>query len=177
MDILYSDSDILMIIKNLILPIYVGNSKIFIKENKAAGYNSIRVSCEKSAYRINATADMLLATVKTTSQVKYVGLLNIYRKDLQAAKIPFTEIKSSNYLRLPLYVFSPLSGYEESIKKIINKIFINLFCFESFGCCGKYVECSDAKHCIHDDKAFSTACMYRKNLESGRIFYGKNKNI
>lgn len=47
----------------------------------------------------------------------------------------------------------------------------------SFGCCSLFVECSDAKHCIHENKLYSKACEYRKNLEMGRIFYGKNKTI
>lgn len=51
------------------------------------------------------------------------------------------------------------------------------FAGEGFGCCGYYVECSDAKQCIHPDKLFARACAYRRNLENGRIFYGKNKNI
>ncbi len=46
-----------------------------------------------------------------------------------------------------------------------------------FGCCSRYVQCSDAKKCIHPNKLYSTACVYRHNLEHGRIFYGKNKNF
>lgn len=46
---------------------------------------------------------------------------------------------------------------------------------EYFGCCGKYNECSDAKKCLHDDQLYSKACYYRKNLEAGNIFYGKNE--
>ncbi len=48
---------------------------------------------------------------------------------------------------------------------------------ESFACCGRYVECSDAKKCTHPDSMIAMACAYRKNLEGGRIFYGRNKNI
>jgi hypothetical protein len=40
-----------------------------------------------------------------------------------------------------------------------------------FGCCSQYKECSDAKKCIHPDKERSKYCQYRKNLESGKIFY------
>lgn len=47
----------------------------------------------------------------------------------------------------------------------------------SFGCCSLFEECSDAKRCIHPNRLYSTACAYRHNLESGRIFYGKNRNI
>lgn len=46
-----------------------------------------------------------------------------------------------------------------------------------FGCCSLFEECSDANRCIHPNRLYSTACAYRHNLESGRIFYGRNKNI
>ncbi len=48
---------------------------------------------------------------------------------------------------------------------------------ESFGCCNDHVRCSDAKQCLHLNDREYWGCYYRKNLEAGRIFYGKNKNI
>ncbi len=47
---------------------------------------------------------------------------------------------------------------------------------KSFGCCSRFIECSDAMKCVHENKLYSTACSYRKNLENGKIFYGKNNN-
>lgn len=47
---------------------------------------------------------------------------------------------------------------------------------ESFGCCSRYNECSDKKECIHPDPKFAQGCMYKENLEKGRIFYGRNRN-
>jgi len=46
----------------------------------------------------------------------------------------------------------------------------------AFGCCHRYTECSDAKKCLHPNLMYSTACNYRKNLENGLIFYGKNRS-
>ena len=46
-----------------------------------------------------------------------------------------------------------------------------------FGCCSQFEVCSDAKECLHVNKLYATACKYRYNLENGKIFYGKNKNI
>lgn len=46
-----------------------------------------------------------------------------------------------------------------------------------FDCCSLYEACSDATHCVHPDADFSLKCGYRKVLQSGRIFYGKNRNI
>lgn len=46
---------------------------------------------------------------------------------------------------------------------------------ESFACCARYDECSEQKKCVHRNQLYSKACQYRRNLEAGKIFYGKNK--
>ena len=48
---------------------------------------------------------------------------------------------------------------------------------KGWDCCSRFEKCSDAKVCIHPDKEFALGCGYRKILNSGRVFYGKNKNI
>ena len=48
---------------------------------------------------------------------------------------------------------------------------------DSFGCCSRFIECSDARKCVHENKLYSKACIYRVHLENNQIFYGKNKNI
>jgi hypothetical protein len=44
-----------------------------------------------------------------------------------------------------------------------------------FGCCGSCEKCSDALKCI--DPEHGKYCYYRQNLEAGKVFYGKNRNI
>lgn len=48
----------------------------------------------------------------------------------------------------------------------------------SFGCCHRYRQCSDAKRCLLQDIDSERAkqCTYRSKLEQGNIFYGKNAN-
>lgn len=48
---------------------------------------------------------------------------------------------------------------------------------EPFGCCNDFIRCSDALRCLHLDNPEYVGCAYRKNLEAGKIFYGKNKTI
>jgi len=48
---------------------------------------------------------------------------------------------------------------------------------DSYACCSSYVECSDAKHCTHENLLYAKKCIYRRNLEAGKIFYGKNRTI
>lgn len=49
--------------------------------------------------------------------------------------------------------------------------------FHTFDCCGRFEQCSDALRCLHPDPEASLGCSYKRNLLSGKIFYGKNKNI
>ena len=81
------------------------------------------------------------------------------------------------------YAQIPLITTEESIS-FIREMLCELFqeCFnrqnvESFGCCNDHVRCSDARGCLHQEDRFYLGCIYRKNLEEGRIFYGKNRNV
>ncbi len=67
-----------------------------------------------------------------------------------------------------------------ALKENISMVFVDVlktYENESFGCCSRYLECSDAKECVHPSKIKREACQYKTNLEHGQIFYGKNKNI
>lgn len=75
--------------------------------------------------------------------------------------------------------------FKENDENIFSYIQQNiLYCLKhyeskakTFGCCSQFIQCSDRKKCVHKNKLYSMACSYRKNLDAGRIFYGKNKNI
>ena len=45
---------------------------------------------------------------------------------------------------------------------------------DNIGCCSRYRKCSDAMRCVSPYPDISARCVYRKNLESGKPFYGKN---
>ncbi len=66
--------------------------------------------------------------------------------------------------------------YMELLKKAKRIIFRNTIT-ETFACCNDYERCSDAGKCLKTEDRFYNGCLYRKNLEAGRIFYGKNKTI
>lgn len=80
-----------------------------------------------------------------------------------------------------LYVFTitqsdQLSVFIEWLRKLKRENFRALVS-DTFACCNSFVQCSDAGHCIHENDRFYNGCYYRTNLEQGRFFYGKNKNI
>ena len=47
---------------------------------------------------------------------------------------------------------------------------------EPFAGCHLFRLCSDAKQCLIPNRSDSNHCIYRKNIESGKIFIGKNAN-
>lgn len=49
--------------------------------------------------------------------------------------------------------------------------------YSMMACCNDFVRCSDALECLHKYEEDYAGCWYRKNLEKGRIFYGKNRNV
>ncbi len=66
--------------------------------------------------------------------------------------------------------------YMELLKKAKRTIFRNTIT-ETFACCNDYERCSDARKCLKTEDRMYNGCLYRTNLEAGRIFYGKNKTI
>ena len=66
--------------------------------------------------------------------------------------------------------------YMELLKKAKRVIFRNTIT-GTFACCNDFERCSDAGKCLKTENRMYNGCLYRKNLEAGRIFYGKNKTI
>ena len=79
------------------------------------------------------------------------------------------------YFRLVIDETHPLEDYTDFLTRIAGET-VNRYPKE-WDCCSRYEECSDAKKCVHPDKAIALGCGYRKILASGRIFYGANRNV
>lgn len=95
-------------------------------------------------------------------------------------KIPdtmqFRKLKSDpNFCRIDIPSADAIVEYSDLMCSILHEQ-LNSFPTE-FGCCSRYIECSDERKCIHPDLNMALGCAYRKNLQKGKVFYGKNKNI
>ena len=76
--------------------------------------------------------------------------------------------------------FSSINITDESELHHLDKVIIEIFeasTSKDIGCCSSYVSCSDARRCVNSNPEIFLHCAYRKNLQKGNIFYGKNKNI
>ena len=83
--------------------------------------------------------------------------------------------RGAAYTKIPLATWEDIQKHTFMLQEILQLIIDRIP--KEFDCCSRYKECSDAMRCIHPDKDFALLCGYRKILRSGRIFYGKNRNI
>ena len=47
---------------------------------------------------------------------------------------------------------------------------------DTFGCCSSYIECSNARVCLHASDPEYGGCAYRANLDAGIVFYAKHSD-
>lgn len=83
--------------------------------------------------------------------------------------------KNEKYYRVLITDEHPFESYIPFLVSVVSET-VNRYPKE-WDCCSRYLECSNAKTCVHPDKAFALGCGYRKILSAGRIFYGENRNI
>lgn len=71
-----------------------------------------------------------------------------------------------------------LDGWLDYIKQLVEyELRTYVSKATRFACCSHFIECSDAKKCVHTNKLYACACFYKANLDAGKVFYGKNRNV
>lgn len=128
----------------------------------------------------------LCAKVKLAKKVKYFEVrtknIDIFKDYIatKGAQIITTEEQLTEDSRQWSRVTIETIGDVLSLAKPLCVVFMLVLSDvggERFGCCARYIQCSDERKCVNPDFIMSLACAYKRNLEAGRIFYGKNKNI
>lgn len=164
------------------LPEYLSQSgEIVLKINgKKSIYDSIVFSPKQiiSCYRPNIIPDVLICRIKRSKKNKYVSFNRAFMKLMIDTNLNIIDVISDSFFRIDFDEFyNYCINNLDHIGKIVNTIILDSLSFPHFDCCGKFKECSDVKRCLHEDMLYSTACTYRKRLENGIVFYGKNRNV
>lgn len=115
--------------------------------------------------------------LRLRGKVHYISV-PITFEDLIPDSFPQKRMKSESemkYIRISINLDHPVDMYTDFLVKISGET-VNRFPKE-WDCCSRYIQCSDAKACVHPDRREAIRCGYRKILHSGKIFYGKNRNV
>ena len=143
------------------------NQKLFYEKNKN---NSTSFKVLKN----NLILKYHPKKTKTTIEIRIIN-----ETELEKISLKFNNIKYTNgelYARIDLADITDIFMINNEILNIYTFLFFQ-YAVENFGCCSKYIECSNKKKCVHNDIKFRLGCSYKKNLDKNRIFFGVNKNI
>ncbi len=123
----------------------------------------------------------LAAKIKLDKTTRYMVVRQMYldrfadyisSHELQVAEA----VGKRDWVRIPISTVDDVVALTKPLCVVYMLVLSEQGGSNSFGCCDLCVKCSDAKKCVHPDYFHSLGCYYRRNLEAGRIFYGKNKN-
>ena len=167
------DDEYLLCDNLLVAPIIVGKTEreVYLPEGNLRDYftkNPVKDGYSYSFYGVKAFELNILDNDKVKMKLPddIMGVLYPSKKNLKEGQFyAISDLSSAEMLQLV-----------DLLKKRKNVTFRNIIT-ETFACCNSFVQCSDAKACLHAKDRNYNGCYYRKNLESGRIFYGKNRNI
>lgn len=120
------------------------------------------------------TQNMLVFQVRFRKKSKYLLLPEQCESDLPEGSSVCRSKSDPGMIRIPLDSPEDILLYVTAIRNVFIQLTKR---YQTFGCCGRYEACSDARACIHPDVKFALGCQYRQNLKEGKIFYGKNKTI
>ena len=157
------DSDIpksiCILLANLALPeqISLDNKQVLRLDEKKGHFSLVFV-------------DKLLLRIRNNKTHYVLELRPEYQDFFANAKASPTK-----WLQIQIGRLDEIIALKESLRKVFEYELKRTH-GDPFGCCSKYLQCSDSRKCIHEDFLSSLSCHYRINLLEGRIFYGKNMN-
>lgn len=152
------------------------NGRFFVQQ--LIGNDSIVYAIESdSIYRTTNKQTVTVAKVKEGGKIEYISFSDKYAPLFDKAGISHSEADSSHSIRMSEMEFA-IATSSPDFPLIIEHLVLQSFNFATYGCCGRYLECSNAKKCVHDDIFYATAsCQYKRHLDKGEIFYGDNKTV
>ena len=115
-------------------------------------------------------------SMKITKNVSYITCNSSLLKQPDLITSSFKVYENTDQVRLNMDMTFDHEAFMDAFTQISR--FLRKFpSVERFGCCHRFIQCSDARRCLIYDSFEALGCYYRENLEAGRIFYGVNANV
>ena len=166
-------------------PIYITGPNMLPAKNPFAILESLRAKCPDIANEISIDQlkDGKTIVFKVSGSLLFYITLGTISTFIKAPEVSTPEsitLRAGRYkdgsIKLPVDRDFNYDLFIEIMSDRCKTLYLLNSTF-SFGCCNDFVLCSDAKKCIKTKDPYYKGCLYRKNLEEGNIFYGKNKTI
>lgn len=127
---------------------------------------------EGTSYSSVSIKNKTLLRMRFGKKTNYISFPYRCIKDLS---IPNAQQKDDGFIVIKLDSPGDISAYFSVAVHALHVVLETIR--PDFDCCNSFYECSDAMRCVHPDKYFAAGCGYRRILKSGRVFFGKNRNV
>lgn len=117
----------------------------------------------------------LLARLCFRSGKCHLSIQVAYRSLLPDDACISTDQKDDKFIKVQLSSATDITHYSNFFASLLQLVIDRLP--KDFDCCSSYLKCSDAGKCVNANKDMAMGCGYKKVLNSGRVFYGRNRNI
>jgi hypothetical protein len=121
--------------------------------------------------------EKIMCKIAIKQQLAFIQVRLRFEKQAEAAGLIFEADRLlENYIRIPISDEQPVSA----MKLVLQEAFKMAYrenADTSFGCCSRFIECSDARKCTNPKPLFALGCAYKDNLENDRIFYGQHPTV
>lgn len=163
------EEDVLIFFRSILGAELPKHCSISIRKNKVN--NSLIASFPASPFRL-LPSNIFLCRMLHPRSATVLEFNEVFAAMIQAQGIP-AALLTDGFYRVDFDLCTKAKDQWASIFPLFINNALNV---DAFACCSKYIECSDAKKCVHSDYARAISCQYRKNLEAGNLFYGVNQN-
>lgn len=166
-------------LENIIKNVEIDNYNIYNTCNKEEKLKVTHNSNNSLSFKIFKNFILLkfnnMKTINDTIEIRVINDIQLQKLKSRNEQLHYNS--KSNYVKIAINNISDIDKYSEHIIENFKYFFKKYMdTEEQFGCCSKYVECSNALQCINNDIRSRLACLYKRNLDKNKIFYGKNKN-
>lgn len=145
-----------------------------VLEKNNIDFKTLSISKKKGFSSITFTT-YLLARLCLRTGKSHFSIQASYRSLLPDNAYISIDPKDNKFINVQLSSATEITHYADFFASTLQLLIDRLP--KDFDCCSRYQECSDAGMCVNPQKDVAIGCGYKKVLRSGRVFYGKNRNI
>lgn len=112
--------------------------------------------------------------IKWGKSKQFISISPVFAHVLEDFNFEHDRVKSDPWIRIPIANLNYIQEMQPLFLRLYDESYL-LAIAEKFSCCSRYEACSNEKRCVQPDRTLAIGCIYRRNIEDGKIFFGKNK--
>ena len=143
-----------------------------IKDDVNIDFLTLEALKTNNNYSIRYNKSSLLCRIHLSQKQRYIS----FPKDHIDLFTDFSvsRIKSEpDFIRVSFDTIDDIKRMKDAFIAIIKALPVPI----AFDVCSRYQQCSDALQCVDPDPQHALGCSYKRKLEKGIVFFGKNRNV